>query len=236
MNFNETMALLSSYQDEKLKKHTLKQTIDLDAYGIKMQDIRALAKKIGIDHELGQSLFQTSIYEALMLGSLILDPDQITHDDLEKFVIKAESTYIIDQGISSVFLKTKNYEMLLDRWMDEKNMHLKYGAFALLSSYFRLESLDAMHQSLGEKALSYIKTHIKDEPLAIQNAMNNAVVMAGLHVPSLNPLAHDVADHIGHVMPRVALNKCNIQSAKDYLVRYETDPKFSRFARLKKKS
>jgi len=86
---------------------------------------------------------------------------------------------------------------------------------------------------LGNEILERIKLTIASEPLTIQNAMNNAVVMAGLDVRLLVEKATEVALHIGHVMPLVALHQCNIQSAYDYIIRYQDNPTYSRVARIK---
>jgi hypothetical protein len=120
-------------------------------------------------------------------------------------------------------------------WLNHENIHLRYAGYATLSAYFRLYPLEKMNYLLGFDSLMMIKNTILNEPLTVQNAMNNAVVMAGLHVPQLVNLAKEVADHIGYILPLKAKNSCNIQSASDYLKRYINQPKFSRVARLEER-
>jgi hypothetical protein len=93
-----------------------------------------------------------------------------------------------------------------------------------------------MDTLLGKHILETIKAQLSEESLPIQNAMNNAVVMAGLHVPDLVDLAIEVAIHIGYVLPRVRKNQCNIQSAHEYIIRYSNQPNYSRVAKLKIKT
>ncbi len=93
-----------------------------------------------------------------------------------------------------------------------------------------------MDSKVSHRLLDTIQATIVSEIPSIQNAMNNAVVMAGLHVPDLVTHATEVAEKIGYIMPTKALNSCNIQSALDYIQRYSSQTKFSRVARLAQKT
>lgn len=232
--FKEIKAYMESHMQLNQKKILSTKSGTLDVIGVSMKDIRALAKKLKVNHELALTLYETSTYEYLMLGALIADDKKINDETAKDWVIKAQSTAIVDQGLSALFMRLDKRHQMIKSFIEDTNVHIRYAGYALLSSYFRGEDLETLDIELGKFALDSIKDTLSNEPLSIQNAMNNAVVMAGLHVPQLVKMAKDVADYIGYVMPLVARNQCNIQSASDYLVRYSTQPKFSRVARLKK--
>jgi DNA alkylation repair enzyme len=48
------------------------------AFGVKVSDIRLLAKRLGRDHELAAGLWETGWYEARMLTSFVDDPARVT--------------------------------------------------------------------------------------------------------------------------------------------------------------
>ncbi len=216
-----------------VKKIQEKKTGSLDVIGLTMKDIRNLGKQIGVNHSLAEELFEYSIYEYLMLGSIIADPMMVNEKTARIWLKKAQSTSIVDQALSILLIQHPERHQWLNVFLVDQDEDIRYGGYSMLSSYYRLEPLETLQSDLAVKALKMIKKNLGNEPLTIQNAMNNAVVMAGLHVPSLVELAKEVADYIGHVMPLVAKNQCNIQSASDYLNRYIDQPKFSRVARLK---
>lgn len=47
------------------------------AIGISVTDLRKFSRKIGRDHELALSLWNTTIHEARMLATFIDDPKQV---------------------------------------------------------------------------------------------------------------------------------------------------------------
>jgi hypothetical protein len=224
-----------NYAQSNQKQVLSKKIGNLEAIGLSMKDIRTLGKTIGNHHELAEELFDSNTYEFLMLASIIANPLKLDFDAMKNWLIKAQSTAVVDQGLSPLLMNCPNKTQWLKKFLLDSNQHIRYGGYSLLSSYFRGESLEILDYELGNKALQDIKKTIANEPITIQNAMNNAVIMAGLHVPILVDVANDVAAHIGHVMPLVARNQCNIQSASDYLKRYSNQPKYSRVAMLNSK-
>jgi len=235
MTVHDILEWMNNHQDDKMKKIYTRSHQTFDALGIKMQDLRQLAKTIGIDHELACKLQDIHLFETMMLSTLICDPNKLSFEQLSNWASRAESTSIIDQGLSDVILNVEQCDELCKTWLNHENIHLRYAGYATLSAYFRLYPLEKMNHLLGVDSLMMIKNTILNEPLTVQNAMNNAVVMAGLHVPQLVNLAKEVADHIGYILPLKAKNSCNIQSASDYLKRYINQPKFSRVARLEER-
>jgi len=223
---------IKEHAELKLKQVLMRKIGTLDAFGLSMKDIRALGKKIGLHHGLAIELFSTNMYEYLMLASIIADPIKLDLETTRDWLKRAQSTSVVDQGLSPLLMNHPERLEFLKSFLYDKNDDIRYGGFSLLSSYLRSESLETLDTNLGNDALLMIKNNISTEPLTIQNAMNNAVVMAGLHVPLLVDIARDVASHVGHIMPLVARNQCNIQSASDYLKRYSNQPKYSRVAML----
>lgn len=236
MNLDSIMKDLENTSDPKMIHAMQNRFPHLKVLGIPLGTIRPMAKKIGMNHHLGLSLYQTMCVEAMFLGSMILDPKQLSITDFEMLAMHAQSTTLMDQGLFPLFQNSPLYEDILNSWYLSQNEHLRYAGYVLYSSYFRTYPLEHMNLQLGKKVLVTIKNELMNEPLPIQNAMNNAVVMAGLHVPDLVDLAIEVALHIGYVLPRVKKNQCNIQSAHDYIIRYITQPNYSRVAKLKAKS
>ena len=231
---NEVLEYLHEHANESVKKHLTQRKGSFQIIGVAMKDIRALAAKIKQDEALAIDLYETHIFEAMMLATMMMPEDKLTLSLLKSWALSAESSQIIDQGLSPLIMRMQDKSVLIQSWYLDHQESLRYAGYSLFSSYFRGEPLDKIDIPFSIQILEEIKNTIATEPLLIQNAMNNAVVMAGLHVPRLVDKATEVAKHIGHVMPLVARNQCNIQSAYDYLIRYKDNPTYSRVARLNK--
>ncbi|RJP62534.1 MAG: hypothetical protein C4543_01760 [Ignavibacteriales bacterium] len=231
MKLYEIQDWIYQHHDEKIKAIYQKNN-RLKVIGVKITDLRGLAKSIGINHLLALECYQLKLYETMMLATMIADRDQMDMELMRAWAIGTNQTNIIDQGLVHLMIKnpTEFDQYLL--WCREDNVHLRYAGFVFLSTYFRQADLDIIQLNMSLSLLSLIQDTIKDEPLTIQNAMNNAVVMAGLHVPDLVEKANEVAKAIGYILPLKVKNACNVQSASDYLLRYRDQPKYSRVAGL----
>jgi len=240
LKYEQELEYIKEFIDEhalpKVKKVQETKSGSLEVLGLTMKDIRDLAKRIGLNHGLSIELYQSNIFEYLMLATLIADYKMLDLNTTKKWVKKAQSTSIVDQALSSLLIHVSDRHKWIHLFLTDKDKDIRYGGFSMLSTYFRLEPLETLQVDLGKEVLNLIKENLNKEPITIQNAMNNAVVMAGLHVPELVDLAIEVAAHIGYIMPLVARNQCNIQSASDYIVRYSNQPKYSRVARLRSNS
>lgn len=235
MTIEEVRQWMMDHRQEKLVKSLQKSYPHHQVIGLTMGDLRTLAEHIGSDDSLAQACLATDVYEFQMLGALITPIQQTPIQELEGYLIRAQSTYIIDQGWTDAVLAVDDIHMHLEKWMTHDNPHLRYAGYALFSAYCRLSPLETLSFKTVEAALQRIVDTIRHEPLVIQNAMNNCVVMAGLHVPGVFHDAQQVAEKIGYILPLKAKNSCNIQSASEYLVRYIDQPRFSRVARLQSK-
>lgn len=227
--YNDLLTMI----DEGTYKRLSKQPKPFQYIGVKMGDLRQYASKLPKNNALADALFELNYYETMLLATMIVDPSTLDSTRVVGWCLKASSSNIVDQGIANFFLDLNDADSILKTLSIATNDHLEYAFFALLSSYFRSQPLELIDTVYSKAWLDRLRDTIQNKPLSIQNAMNNAVVMAGLHVPSLVTLATLVASHIGYVMPLVARNSCNIQSASDYLVRYGDNPKYSRVARLR---
>ena len=232
MQIDKIILWIEQHADERIKAIYQKNN-PMIVQGVKLTELRALAKQIGHDSTLALKLYALNIYETMMLATMIANPDEIQYEQIMTWAKQAHQTNIIDQGLNQLMLAHPKDYLLFLSWCESDDHDLRYAGFSFLSAYYRHVNLNEMDDNVNQQLLHRIEQTISHEPLSIQNAMNNAVVMAGLHVPLLVELAKEVADKIGYILPLKAKNACNIQSASDYINRYINQPKFSRVAKLK---
>lgn len=229
---NELLAL----KDEKMASKQKRIPQGMTSFGIKLGSLRSIAKQIGISHPYAKELINSSIYDEVMLGLMLEDVKQLSPQEMTDLAKRCNSSMLVDSALIDLAIAHKDSSMLMKSWVESTDNDLIYAGVTWLSSYFRLSALETIDKDWSLKWLNSVIKTLNHQPLAIQNAMNNAVVMAGLHVPELHLTAVEVAAKIGHIMPLVAKNSCNIQSASDYLERYITQPAFSRIAKLNNRS
>ncbi len=84
MTVNEILARLESLGDDARRAHNTKAGAPDNQFGVKLGDIRAMAKKIKTDHELALNLWDTGNVEAQLLAMLIIKPKSLSADELDK--------------------------------------------------------------------------------------------------------------------------------------------------------
>ena len=73
MTVNEILTHLEALGNEKVRAHNHKYGAGNNQFGVKMGDIRALAKKIKTNHPLALALWDTGNVEARFLATLIVE-------------------------------------------------------------------------------------------------------------------------------------------------------------------
>src|SRR5439155_7700622 len=73
MTVNEILAQLESLGDDARRAHNTKAGAPDNQFGVKLGDIRAMAKKIKTDHELTLNLWDIGNVEADVLGARIIE-------------------------------------------------------------------------------------------------------------------------------------------------------------------
>lgn len=84
MNVTEVINLLKDKADAKHHSGMLRFGVDnKKALGVKIPEVRKLARLIKKDHDLAQQLWDTDIHEARILASMIDDPAQVTPEQID---------------------------------------------------------------------------------------------------------------------------------------------------------
>src|SRR5690348_7158931 len=96
MTVQEILAKLASLSDEARRAHNVKAGAPENQYGVKLGDVRALAKKLGTDHELALELWKTGNVEAQLVAALILEPEQLSGSELDALMRTTSCAQVAD--------------------------------------------------------------------------------------------------------------------------------------------
>ena len=87
MTKTEVMALLRENKNERGIAHWKKLGHKgLKSFGIGLTQLRKLAKKVGRDHDLALKLWNSDVYDARVIGTLIDEPKKMTREQAESQV------------------------------------------------------------------------------------------------------------------------------------------------------
>ncbi len=88
------MAELEAKGNEGIKKILLKHGVKEPFFGVKVEYLKVIQKKIKKDHQLAKDLYATGNADAMYLAGLFADEGKMTKKDLSSWVIQALSNNI----------------------------------------------------------------------------------------------------------------------------------------------
>jgi 3-methyladenine DNA glycosylase AlkD len=104
------------------------------AFGIPLQELRLLSKRIGKNHVLAGRLWSTGLHEARLLAMLIEDPASLSNKQMERWVRDFDSWDLCDGCCIHLFRKTPNaYERAIE-WTKSEREFVKRAGFALIAT------------------------------------------------------------------------------------------------------
>lgn len=101
--------------------------------GIKIPELRRLAKEIGRDHQLALALWETGVAEAMILASMIDVPEEVSEAQMEAWVADFDSWDVCDQVCMNLFEKTPLVWEKIREWAEREEEFVKRAAFALIA-------------------------------------------------------------------------------------------------------
>lgn len=112
---------LRALSDDKTRSHNAKNGVGENQYGVKLGDLRKVAKKIKINHNLALKLWKTENFDARMLAILIMKPNDLTIEELDAMVRSVKYDRVADWLNSYVVKLHLDNEVLRQQWMIAKD-------------------------------------------------------------------------------------------------------------------
>lgn len=132
-----------------------------DAYGVRMRDMQAVAKKLGRNHALALALWATGNYEARTVAAFVAEPHRLTPTLMDRWCRDFDNWAICDTVCFKLFDQSPHALGRVAAWAGRKDEFQKRAAFALLASV-------ALHNDAAEdkaflKLLPLVEAAATDE-------------------------------------------------------------------------
>ena len=164
------------------------------ALGVKLPDLRKLAKRIKKNHQLALELWATGIHEARILASLVDDPKLVTPQQMDIWANDFSSWDVCDQVCGNLFDRTPYaIDKALEYSRSEKEF-VKRTGFVLMAEF-------AVHDKKADdlefiRFFPVIEREAWDDRNFVKKAVNWALRQIGKRNPALNYLAVEIAKQI----------------------------------------
>jgi 3-methyladenine DNA glycosylase AlkD len=195
MEYEEILTKLKSLSNPKAVAGMARFGINpKDTYGVSIPVLRKMAKQIGRNHLLAKKLWTLGIHEARILAGMIDPPEEVSEDQMEKWVKDFDSWDVCDQVCSNLFDKTKFAHKKAIEWSKRREEFVKRAGFVLMAA-LAVHDKEASDKEFL-KFLPIIKREATDERNFVKKAVNWALRQIGKRNPSLNKMAIKVSKEI----------------------------------------
>lgn len=194
MTVKEILYQLQSLGDASRRAHNIKYGAAKDNhYGVKMGDIRKLAKKIKTNHELALELWDTQIVEARFIAILILKPNQLSAKELDTLIKSITFSHVADWFNSYVLKGHPEKEALRSVWLNDANKWAARSGWSITAGMVAKNRLNDELDTL----LDRIETEMPTADPAVQWTMNTTLATIGIHHAGHRKRALDIGHKLG---------------------------------------
>lgn len=193
MTYDQAMSELEALGSPEVRKRSINSGAGQNLFGVKMGDIRALAKKIGPDPELADELWASRNLDAMLLATLLMKPKLLKPEDLDALVGGVENSQVADWLATNVIKQHPAKESWREEWMRSTHEFKARMGWSLTAERIVKdpESLDLAG------LLDRIEAEMPAAPTVAQWTMNYCLAEIGINCPELRARAIAIGEKIG---------------------------------------
>jgi len=153
-------------------------------FGVKIPVLKAMAKRIGQNHDLAEELWAINSRETRILACMIEDYKTVTEEQLENWVAEFDFWEICDQCLMSLIVKTPFAKTKAVEWARREQEYVRRAGYVLMA----LLALKRM-KTTNEELLAFlpvIKEGLGDDRRTVRLAISWALRQIGKRNLTLN--------------------------------------------------
>lgn len=221
MTLDEVMKELEGYGNEGTKSVLIKHGAREPFFGVKVQDLKKIVKKVKKDYELSKELYATGNSDAMYLAGLIADENQMTKKDLRDWQKGAYWSYMSEFTVPWVASETPYGMELALEWIESSDELTATTGWATLSSIASVTPDEEMDKGKYAELLDRVGEEIHASPNRVRHCMNAFVIATGSYIPELTQHAYRIADKVGKVSVNMGDTACKVPDAATYIKKVE---------------
>jgi 3-methyladenine DNA glycosylase AlkD len=185
-------------------------------FGVKIEHLKKVQKRVKEDYQLALDLYDTGIYDCMYLAGLIADSERMSKKDLQKWVDGA-SMPLCTSTVAGVAAEGPFGRDIALKWIDSKKENIAAAGWATLGFVVALK--DDTDLDLGEikRLMDRVKTTIHKQPNRVRYQMNSFLISVGCYVKPLTAEVLKTAAAIGKVSVDMGDTACKVPTVAEYV-------------------
>jgi len=220
MTAKDILAEIKPLGSDSYKNILLKHGAREPVYGVKIEDLKKILKRVKQDHRLALELFDTGVYDAMYLAGLVADDAQMTKKDLQHWAEKACEP-LIGTTVAWVAAGSPHGWTLALEWIDSKKVLVAAAGWATLGGLVAFKPDPELDLAELKRLLARVQQAIHTAPDEVRYKMNGFVIAVGCYVTGLTKLALQTGEKIGPVTVDMGDTSCQVPFSPDYIRKVE---------------
>jgi len=193
MTLEETLTQLETLGNEKMRAQNIRNGANDNQFGVRLGDLRGLAKKIKANHELAMELWETENIDARLLAILLLKPKTLSTDEMDRLVRSVNFVQVADWLNAYVVKHHPDKEILRQRWMKSDEPMAARAGWSLTAGRLARspEGLDL------PAILDRLESEMANALPEVQWTMNSALAAIGIHFSKHRKRALAIGEKLG---------------------------------------
>jgi 3-methyladenine DNA glycosylase AlkD len=222
MTSEEILTQLKSLGSESIKKVLVKHGAREPFYGVKVEELKKIQKKIKKDYKLSMELFDSGVSDAMYLAGLIADTEKMSKKDIQQWAEKAYWSMLTEYPVAWVAAESKYGTELALEWIESKKENIASAGWATLGTIASIKPDSELDLKLYKKLIERVSKEIHKAPNRVRYTMNGFVLSSGAYITSLTELAVKTGEKMGKVSVDVGDTACQVPYIPEYMKKIET--------------
>lgn len=192
-----------------------------DMFGVKVADLKVIAKSIKGQQSLACELYETGNADAMYLAGIVADGTQMTKKELDTWAKTSTWHMLSEYTVPGVATESEHARDLALKWMKSKDESIASSGWCTYAGIIAIQSDDVLDLGEIKTLLDQIVKQIDKAPNRVRYTMNGFVISVGSYVKPLLKQAKATAKKIGVVTVDVGDTACKVPLATSYIEKME---------------
>jgi 3-methyladenine DNA glycosylase AlkD len=219
MKLEDVMAELAAKGSEATKRIFLKHGAKEPFFGVKVADLKLIAKKLKGGQALALELFATGNGDAQYLAGMIADGTKMTRAQVQSWADRAAWRMISGTIVPWVASEHPDGFALAREWVESPKEPLAIAGWASLGALVAMVPDERLPVKELGALLDRVTKTLPAAPDRVRQTMNNFIVSCGTYVAPLGDKAIATARKLGKVEVDVGDTDCRIPDAESYILK-----------------
>ncbi len=218
MTSKQVLEEIKKAGNESTKKIHMKHGAKEPFYGVKVEDLKKIQKKIKENQQqVALELFDSGVGDAQYLAGLMADGSKMNKKELQAWAEAADWPMISEYSVAWVASENKDAFEIGLKWIDSRKPNVAVSGWNTINSVMATRPDEELDIPALKKLIARVEKEIEKAPNRVRYCMNSFIIAAGSFVKELTPLATATGKKIGHVEVDMPGTSCKVPFAPDYI-------------------